>query len=109
MQFTSGGTGGPSLDPLYLDVGPNFYAWLLRPAPLIRVAEAFHRAGWSVRKAAWDEYGVQHTWADLLITPPGLISGTVAPGHHDRMVHVLIELGVDCAVDPQEPDDPHVP
>lgn len=104
VEITSGGTGGPELDEAYWDLPNNFYARLTGHPPLGELAEAFYRAGWNVRKAAWDEYEVTHTWAALLLIPRGLVAGMVAPGCRDRMVGLLRELGLEFHVDPEEPD-----
>jgi hypothetical protein len=103
VEITSGGTGGPELDEAYWGVPNNFYARLTGHPPLGEVAEAFYRAGWNVRKAAWDEYEIAHTWAELLLIPPGLVSGTVAPGRRDHMLELLRDLGLECHADPEEP------
>jgi hypothetical protein len=103
VELTSGGSGGPSLDERYCGLPNNFYAHLDRPTPLADIAEAFHGIGWSVRKAAWDEYEVSNTWAELNLSAEGLIAGLVAPNGRDRMIELLTELGHPCTADPEEP------
>jgi hypothetical protein len=61
-----------------------------------------HRAGWRVRKCSWFEYEASCAWAELLPAPSGNISGAVAPGHRERLLALLGELGFECRADPEE-------
>ena len=105
MEFTSAGSGGPSLDEAHWDLPDNFYAHLIHPIPVAHAAEAFHQVGWNVRKTSWREYEVSSTWAELTLSPPGLIAGMVAPGHRERMLELFTELGLACVADPEESVD----
>lgn len=105
MEFTPARSDGPSLDEAYRDLPNNFYAHLIHPMPVAQVAEAFHQVGWNARKASWHEYEVSNAWAELHLSPPGLIAGVVAPGHRERMLELFTELGIACAADPEESVD----
>jgi hypothetical protein len=102
MEITSGGTGGPELDPVYADMGTDFAGSLLEPARLREFVEALHGAGWRVRKCSWTEYEASCAWAELLLIPSGTFSGVVAPGHRERLLALVAELGFACRADPED-------
>lgn len=102
MEFTSGGADGPRLDEAHRDLDDDFYGALLGPARVTDLAEGLYGAGWQVRKCSWFEYEASCAWAELLLAPSGNISGVVAPGHRERLLALIRELGFECRADPDE-------
>jgi hypothetical protein len=84
----------------------NFYA-SVRDAEPEQLAEAFRaRAGWSVGKESWFEWGVATDWAELTFMPDDgvLVAGMVARGRYADAVAAFTAVGFPCVADPEEPD-----
>ncbi|WP_034272195.1 hypothetical protein [Actinospica robiniae] len=97
MEFTSGGTDGPLFDFEACDIdGPNAYGSLLAVADALSVAQAFHEAGWRVRKSSWTDFQVQHTFAEIELRGGGEgpvgFSGCVAPDRVDDLLAAFAAL-----------------
>jgi hypothetical protein len=88
----------PALDVIGLEV----HAALPQVAAPSEVAATFARAGWSLRKSAWDEYEVAQSWAELRVFAGhgwSLLAGAVLPDRIDELAGVLRELGLHCTVE----------
>ncbi|MGW0803646.1 hypothetical protein [Nonomuraea sp. NPDC002799] len=109
MQFTSGGTEGPRLDTAaaeLLHLGDNVYGSLPSVSSARQAAEAFHQAGWRVRRSSETEYEVEHTFAELNLSPlePVTFAGFVDPGRIDALHAALSALGLPYEVEFEAPD-----
>ncbi|HWG26318.1 hypothetical protein [Actinospica sp.] len=107
MPFTSGGTDGPcfdadanGLDP-HLDLSDNVRGSLPSADSAQHVAEAFHAAGWRVRKSSWTEFEVENTYAQLELRPsrPVHFRGVIVPQRIDDLLAVFAALGLTFIVE----------
>lgn len=93
---------GPRPDPALDGIGLEVHAELPQAASPSEVAASFARAGWSLRKSAWDEYEVAQSWAELRVFAgrgSSLLAGAVLPDRIDELAGALSELGLRCTVE----------
>ncbi|MEV6105679.1 hypothetical protein AB0M28_13325 [Streptomyces sp. NPDC051940] len=111
MDFTSGGTPGPQLDEqavaaLEVEVGNHVCGSLTSVTDAHLAAEVFYAGGWSVRRSGWDEFEVEHTFAQLEILPlsPVVFSGFVDSARIEDLLAALDSLGLPWTVEHENQD-----
>ena len=82
MDITSGGGGRDRLAPSLAGLDNNLFGSVDGATHPEALAQRLVAAGWSARKAAWDEFEIANEWCSFLLVPDGgqvSISGVIAP------------------------------
>jgi hypothetical protein len=100
MAITSGGGGRERLAEHLAVMDNNVYGLLYGgTVDPVELAERLVPAGWSARKASWDEYELTNEWCSFVLGKPGgqlKLAGVVAPDRLDDLAATWTSISIGC-------------